>query len=116
MKPAQVSMNQLGEFIEAEMRNRNMGVNEFARFVGVGHSTISKALLPEPPDHKLDFLEKLAKATKVDLCTIVALIKPDAVVTRPGDQLLLARIARLPANKREMIDDLLRGVSLQSDE
>lgn len=116
MSYLRVSMNHLGDFIDTEMRQRHMGVNEFARFVGVGHSTISKAISKQPPKPKLEFLEKLALATSVDLCTIVAMVKPNATRTRPDIQIIADRIARLPAADRKFIDDHLRGVRLDLDE
>lgn len=116
MIKTRVRMTSLKEFIETEMHQRDMGVNEFARYVGVGHSTISKALLPEPPMPKLDFLEKLALATHIDLCTIVAMVKPDATRIRPDVQLIADRIARLSASERKFLDDHMRGLRLDRDE
>lgn len=112
MSVKQVSMNKLGDFIAAELRQRNMSARQFAEHVGVTHPTITKAMYAQPPEPSLDFLEKLALATHVDLCTIVALVKPEATRVRPEVQLIAERIARLPADKREIIDGYLRSLTL----
>lgn len=110
----------LGEFIQGEMRRRKLSITKFAEDVGVTHPIIAKFRwhgLKEEYSHKpigepsLDFLAKLAKATHVDLCTLVALIHPDATKADPRAGLLAARIAQLPPDKLEVFDTFLKGLA-----
>lgn len=109
-------MNNLGDFIATELRQRNMSARQFAEYVGVTHPTITKAMYSEPPEPSLEFLTKLALATHIDLCTIVALVKPDATNIRPGTHLIAERIARLPTADRDLIDGFLISRALKPGE
>lgn len=113
---ARVVMTTLGDFIENELRQRHMSAREFATFIGVAHTTVGRAMYKDAPDPTLDFLVKLARATNVDLCTLVALVKPDDVKIQPDIQLIADRIARLPADKREIVDGYLRSLTLKPSE
>jgi transcriptional regulator with XRE-family HTH domain len=114
--------NTLGAFIHAEMLRRDMTAREFAEYVGVTHSTINKFLnhgisntyagkpVGEP---SVDFLVKLARATHTDICSLMALIAPDVTTTNAEAQVIAERIARLPPDKREIIDSFLLGLTLK---
>lgn len=109
----------LGQFIQDEMKRREMSMREFAKLVGVSHKiigkfrnhginpTYNKRPVGEP---SLDFLAKLAKATATDLCTLVALIHNDATVADPRAGLMAARIAKLPPDKLQIFDAFLKGL------
>lgn len=105
----------LREFIEREMTARDMSTHEFADFVGVSQSTIVRAMSYEDaPEPKLNFLAKLAVATKVDIGVLVSLIKPEASKISP-DARLLAELerdqhltARQRADRRAAYDEIVR--------
>lgn len=69
------------EFLNDEMRIRHMGVNEFADFVGVGHSLISNHTNENPkkkvPTPSVKFLRQLAKATGTSLIDLFAIVFPE---------------------------------------
>ncbi len=105
-----VKMNKLGEFIQEELRKRDMSARQFADHVKVSHSTITKAMYPVPPEPSLDFLAKLGRATGIDLCTIVAMVKPDDTRVSPRALLIAQRIEQLPESKRAFADEFLNGL------
>jgi transcriptional regulator with XRE-family HTH domain len=114
---AEMTMITLAEFITQEMRRRNMSARQFADFVGVTNQTISRAVDPSKvPQHGLDFLNKLAKATNTDLCTIVSLLYPEETKISARARVLAERIDRLPQVEQDIIDRYLLGLSLQSSD
>lgn len=111
MKTAMLNSNSLKEFIEGEMRRRDMSARQFAEFVGVAHTTINRAIDPsEATTPSPDFLVKLARATKINLSSLIALIMPEVETTRVDarSQMLAERIAQLPADKREIAEAFRR--------
>ena len=113
-------MGTLRQFLQHEMRSRGMSARQFAEFVGVANTTITRAMYDdeEAPMPGLEFLAKLANATGTDLCTLVALIMPEAVRSvSPEESLLASRISRLPRDQQEIVDSFILGALLkQSDE
>jgi transcriptional regulator with XRE-family HTH domain len=112
-------MRNLHDFLLHEMRSRGMSARQFAEFVGVANTTITRAMYgDEAPMPGLEFLAKLASATGTDLCALVALVMPEAVRSvSPEESLLAARISRLPRDKQEIVDSFVLGALLkQSDE
>src|SRR5436853_408114 len=101
----------LGGFIQEEIKRRDMTIRQFATLVTVNHSiigkfryhgireTYNKKPIGEP---SLAFLAKLAKATSVDLCTLIALVYPDATIADARAGLLASRIAQLPPDKLQL--------------
>lgn len=109
------TLTDLAKFIQEEMHKRDMSMNQFAALVGVSHTTISRLLRPGStimPD--LDFLAKLGEATHTDICTLVALVMPEATHVDAEAQMLAERISRLPPDKREIVDTFLAGVALKN--
>lgn len=103
----------LRDFINDEMRRRQMSQRQFADFVGVSHQTISRALdLHAPPEPSLDFLYKLAKSTGTDCCTLFLLIYPDLSSLSPRARLLAQQIDSLPAELQDILERYLLGVAL----
>lgn len=109
----------LGEFIEAEIKRRNMSASEFARFVDVPVSVMSKFRNHGVTDTysgravgdpSLDFLVKLAKATHVDLCALVALTRPDGGIVDPQARVMADFIIALPDNEREQAEIFIEGL------
>lgn len=115
-------MNQLtlGKFIQDEMKRRGLSIRQFAEQVDVTHKVIAKFRyhglkdtynkrpIGEP---SLDFLAKLAKATAVDLCALVALIHPDATMADARAGITSARAQQLTPEQRELLDTFLAGLS-----
>lgn len=102
------------EFLEAQMKQRDMSARQFAEFIGVAHSTITRAIDPRSPTSPgLDFLLALAKATGTNLGALVELAYPDVAsqTALSAKTLLLAqRIEHLPDKIRTAILTLLLEV------
>jgi transcriptional regulator with XRE-family HTH domain len=108
------SQTTLGEFINQEMRKRDMSVREFADFIGVTHPTILKFRDHGQTEHvgnpSIDFLIKLARQTNTNLTVLLALAFPDAASllnVDPSTLILSQRIQQLPDHIRQAIDDLI---------
>ena len=103
----------LGDFIDQEIRKRQMSVREFAEFVGVTHPTILKFREHGKTDvgsPSIEFLIKLAQKTDTSLIALLAMAFPDAALLLKVDTttlILSQRIQRLPDHIRQAIDDLL---------
>lgn len=100
----------LREFIEEEMRRRDMTANQFADFVGVAHTTIGRAIdQRRPTTPSPEFLIKLAKATGISLSSLIALVIPEAehIEVSARSLLIAERIGQLPPDKQEIIDSLI---------
>lgn len=97
------------EFVLSEMHRRDMSARQFAEFVGVAHGTINKCVNGVEGSPSIDFLIRLARATKTDLSTILALIAPELVHTEvdPKVMILAKRLAGLPDNVQQVIRDLV---------
>jgi transcriptional regulator with XRE-family HTH domain len=103
----------LGEFIDQEIRKRQMSVREFAEFVGVTHPTILKFRehgKKEVGSPSIEFLIMLAQTTNTSLIALLAMAFPDAaplLKVDPATLILSQRIQKLPDHIRQAIDDLL---------
>jgi transcriptional regulator with XRE-family HTH domain len=107
---------EFNDFIELEMKKRDMSIREFSRFVGLSHSAVSKYLNnPQEKNISIEFMVRVARATDTDLTSIVAMVYPEQTTINPEVQILAERIAQLPPEKRKMIDSLLLGMSIGSD-
>ncbi len=102
----------LGDFIDQEIRKRQMSVREFAEFVGVTHPTILKFREHGKKDvgsPSIEFL-MLAQRTDSSLVALLAMAFPDSVPllkVDPATLILSQRIQKLPTHIRQAIDDLL---------
>lgn len=82
----------LAAFIRAEMDRREMSQRQFAELCGVSSATLNGYLKGKGIDPTLGTLKKLAKATNVDLVTLIDLAFPGELhLSFPSDVLLLAR-------------------------
>lgn len=102
-----------------------MSAREFAEYVGVPHSSINKFLnhgitdtyAGKPVgDPSVDFLIKLARATHIDICTLMALIAPDVTARRAEAEIIADRILNLPPEQREIVDTFLSGLAVKGRE
>lgn len=102
------------EFIQSEIKQRNMSVRQFAELVGVAHTTISRLI---DPSHAilptLELLNKLAKVTHTDIRDLVGLIYLDDADPDPEAEILATQISALPPEEREFIRTYLLGVSVR---
>ena len=103
----------LREFILGEMKRLEMSGREFAKFVGVGHSTINRFISEEnDTDPSLDFLSKLADATQTDLAALIYLAFPGVASKTslsPDARILAQRIEQLPEPVRDTIKAMILG-------
>ncbi|MBX3062397.1 MAG: helix-turn-helix transcriptional regulator [Anaerolineae bacterium] len=108
------------EFLRSQMDQRHMSAREFAHFLGVSHTTINRLIADDGDPTtapSVEFLRKLAYATNTDICYLMLLIDPQLPNALPisADALDLSRrIAQLPAETRQVIDQLLIGLARQN--
>lgn len=111
-------MQNLREFLIEEMHKRRMSGREFAQMVGVSNSTIvrftAEEYKKEKPEPSLDFLAKLSKATRVDLCILVAYVHPELTSTNAQSAIIGALASQLPAEKQEAMLAMLRGWGIKT--
>lgn len=113
-----LQQTELQKFISTQMHERDMNVVDFAKFIGVSHPTISRALDPrETKTPTLEFLFKLSAATGTDICELVRMVAPpelrrDRKIS--SNSLAFAeRVERLPPELRNLLDDFLITVFLR---
>lgn len=112
-----VSSPLLSRWLLEEIQRREMSVREFARFVGLTHGTLNNLLNARhtsPPT--IETLSRLARATKVDLCTLVAFVAPDLTDDSGRVRLMVDRISRLPPAQQEIVDRYLLGALFKEDD
>lgn len=114
--------NTLGDFIEQQLVMRGMSAREFAKFIDVSPSLISKfrnhglsnLYAGEPVGNpSLEFLYKLSKATHVGIDSLARLIYPDIEAADTDSWLLANVILNLPDDKREIVDGYLQNIAMQ---
>lgn len=119
-----VTKRTLGEFIQEEMKLRNLGVREFAHKLGVSHPVVGKFRYYGIKDRyggkpigvpDTDFLHRLALFTKVDIGTIIALVYPDASHIDTDAAIFAARYSALSAQERELVDRLFQTMGFKKD-
>jgi len=117
MEP-KISLGTLGKFILDEMHIRNMSMRKFADYVGVSHPTISRLVNgDDPPIPSLDFLAKLASATKIDPCALFELIFPDlAVDLDPDARILATQIGDLSDDAKNMLKTMVVATVLKKSQ
>ena len=108
------SIRHLGDFLRAEMQNRDMSAYALGDFIGVSHTTINK--LVEFGDKEvgypsLEFMIKLARATKLDIRYLIMLVVPEDTLesnaVSPEFLRLSERIERLPAEYRKVVEMMI---------
>lgn len=101
-------------FIQEELDRRDWTQAKLAQEMKVRHTTIRnimKRKLVEYPT--TDTFAKLAKATHIDLCSIIALIHPDATNINAEAAIIANRVAQLPPDRLELFDDFILWLSSQ---
>ena len=105
----------LAEFIESEIKKRDMSIREFSKVAGLSHTTISQYLSnPDERSVSIEFLVKIAQATNTDLASIVGMVYPEQTTINAEARILAERITQLPPHQYEMIESLLLGFSLKA--
>jgi transcriptional regulator with XRE-family HTH domain len=108
----------LSNFILMEIEKRGMSAREFAKFVGVSHTSVNKFLDYGKEDvgyPSVDFILRLAKATNKDVGEIMKLIDPDVPTDDPEldpqVKIIAERIQRLGERERRMVEKFVQSVS-----
>jgi transcriptional regulator with XRE-family HTH domain len=111
-----VKVEGLQKFLNDQMRERGMSLSEFAKFVGVSKSTMSRTLNeqnPTVPDWEV--LAKIADATGVDFLSLVALIMPDNAKIDAEARIVAQKIMGLSEIDRRHILAQITGLLIQSN-
>lgn len=110
----QPRLDKLSNFIKDEMNARSLNAKEFAKFINAEPSQITRILKGEYKEApKLLFLAKLAGATHIDLCSIVALLYPGLTTVNAEAAIIANRITQLPAERIELFDDFILWLANQ---
>lgn len=111
-------MSEFKKFLQDEIERRGMSARQFAEFVDVAPSTVSRCIDEKNPQIPgLEFLIKLATATGVSITSLVAMAYPDLTVTTrpsPSAQILAQQIEQLPATTQEVILAIIRGTRIKA--
>ncbi len=103
----------LRDFLIGEMRKRGLGgARNFARFVGVSHPTILRAINDENPSvPTAPTIRKIAKATGVDAVLLLAIASADAsdADIDIDARILAQQIKQLDPDERRVIANFIRG-------
>jgi transcriptional regulator with XRE-family HTH domain len=102
-----------GEFILAEMRERDMSAREFARFIGISPTVINKFLNygeKEVGYPSVDFLLKLAKATETDVGALMRMLDPELDELDPQVMVIAQEIANLSPHDRRLVEGFVRSI------
>lgn len=113
---AEVNYVDFRDFIEQEMNHRKMNASEFAKFIGVAHTTINRLIDPRnPTTPSPDLLRKLSEKTEVHYSILSALVLPNAEPTEIDPKTLVRadRIRQLTPDQQEAVDDLIMGMLLK---
>lgn len=99
------------DYLRRQIQDRHMTIREFAAFIDVAPSTISRAIDerdPKPPG--LDFLMKLSQATGERLGVLIELAYPDFAIGEafsPTTRLFAERFQALPIQLQQVIQRLI---------
>ena len=105
-------MNEFQKFLNAEMKNRDMSMRQFAEFVGVPGSVITRIMDQNSPTKPtVDTLAKIAIATSVDIRYIVGLVAPNGIQNVSTDAMtIMCQINRLPKDKQAVILQVIESM------
>lgn len=101
------------DFVLSEMKRRDMGVREFARFVGVSHSTISKHLSNPDLTPTVDVLLKLSRATHIPFEALLAASFKEVANQAKVDaktQVMIGMIMDLPEDLRDVLNGIVQSM------
>lgn len=101
----------LAQFLRKQMEHRSMTIRDFAKFIGVSHSVVQRAIdedKPSTPD--TETMIKISKALGVDMNTLAYMLDPGALSMDFEAVILAQQIQSLPEEDRRAIDALLMGL------
>ncbi len=109
-------LHAFSQFVKDEMRRRDMSARQFAEFVDVAPTTITRAIDEKAPSTPgIDFIIKLANATHVSVTALVEMAYPDvAESTSPhaSTRILAQQIEQLPDGLRQAVEAIVRGARM----
>lgn len=108
------SSNAFSEFLEGQIKQRQMTPREFAIYIDVAPSTLSRALNPDRNNitPSIDFLMKLSKGTSVSIVTLLELVYPelkDEAGASTSSKALAEQIEQLPDPLKDAVMSIVRG-------
>lgn len=106
----------LADWLNEEIQKRHMSIREFSRASGVGHTTLNRMLAPDTAEVEypsMDTLVKLSRFTKLDLCTLVAMVSPEDTEIDAEARIIAERIAQLSPDKQAIVDAYILGIALK---
>lgn len=106
-------LDTLREFIEEQMRQRDMSAREFAALVGVTHATINKfvSASQKPDNPKMEFIIKLSDATHTRPSVLLALAYPEFAEREriyPASEFFNLEFPKLTEQQKEEVLALMR--------
>lgn len=108
-------MTPLAEYVYQRMEQLGLSIRDLAKKMDISHSTLLDHLSDSPPDHKIDLLANLAHSLNADLCTIVAIVKPEETKLNPKVMQLADRMAHLPPDLIERFENELIGLAFKEN-
>lgn len=110
-------MSEFKKYLQDEIERRGMSARQFAEFVDVAPSTVTRCIDEKNPVIPgLDFLVKLSKATGTSITSLVGIAYPDlTLTTRPSAtaQIMAQQIEQLPEATQEVILAIIRGTRIK---
>lgn len=114
MFAVQMDKKTFSQFLNDEMKSRDMSARKFAEYAGVNHAFINRYANGEPSDElgypSIHTLKKLAAATGVSLLSLIELAFPD-VENADADisaRLLAEQIKQLTPEDRAVAEGFIR--------
>lgn len=101
----------LRAFVLSKLREENLTIRQFAKKIGVSHSTIVRILdetLKYKPDLKT--LRQIAHGTHVDVFTIIAMVTTEDIDVE--SRLIAQKIATLNEQERTLLRIFLNGLNI----
>lgn len=109
-------MQTLGQWIQEDMRQRNMSEREYADFWKVTHPVVAKYAADRYKKPQLETLVKLSRATHTDIGFLVRLALPEvAYDIVPGNHIIEGRLNALEAKHRDSIVDQINALLRQQE-
>lgn len=107
--------NGFQDFLKTEIKKRQLTPRQFAFFVGVDPSTMTRALdEKKPPAPTVEFVVKVARATHTNAMTLMAMAYPEIAEEtniNPSWLLLAQQFEQLPEDFRNVIMAIIRTAS-----
>lgn len=102
--------------LDEAQHNYEGSIRRLAEHCGLSHATLVRFMnqtAEEPRAITLNILDRLARGTDTDLCSLITLLFPDSAHVDAEIIILAGRIARLPPDKQEQVDAFILGLTLK---